>query len=74
MIKFKFSHFYKTYWVFNYKNFQLICFDLLEYSVEDIMDYRDILFNFGRVEVYKGDKLKKTIYTDLDLEIPPNNN
>jgi hypothetical protein len=38
------------------------------------MDYRDILFNFGRVEVYKGDKLKKTIYTDLDLEIPPNNN
>ena len=74
MIKFKFSHFFKTHWVFNYKNFQLICFDLLEYSVEDIMDYRDILFNFGRVEVYKGDKLKKTIYTDLDLEIPPNNN
>ena len=74
MVNFKFSHFYKYSWVFNYNEFQVICYDLLENTVEDVMSYRDILFIFARVDIYKKYVLKKTIYTEYNLEVPFSNN
>jgi hypothetical protein len=64
MKKFQFSHYEKEGYVFNYKNYQAVCYGLLENWFDKEMDYRDLLFNFEFVRVYKNGEIKKEIYNE----------
>ena len=68
MKKFKFSHYYKQRFVFNYKNYQVHCYGLLENNFDNEMSYKDLLFIFDQVDVYKNGDFKKTIYTQMNVE------
>ena len=68
MRKFQFSHYYNQGFVFNYKNYQLICYGLLENQFDNEMSYKALLFIFDRVDVYKNGDFKKSIYTQINVE------
>jgi len=68
MKKFEFSHYNKQGFVFNYKNYQAVCYGLLENWFDKEMNYKDLLFNFHRVDIYKNNVFKKTIYTEMNVE------